>query len=247
MAPARDPSGFMLWIGAPCFHCKREDFLPLRCMACERLFCAEHFRQEAHACPHPARDVLVPLCPLCEEPPRGWRRDMPAQELSSLLESHWTAPSLDRGGCRALLSQASDLSQRCCVSRCQAAMHLPVKCPHCAQTVCLHHRAPSRHACTGAHPKRAPKPAVSSSSKPQATSDTQIPAVAAPAPRPTSSRFAIARRAAQERASTIRAMQERHARGMLSDPEKMRLAQLMAQAAEDRRAAPSGAPACTLM
>lgn len=127
MAPARDPSGCMLWIGAPCFHCKREDFLPLRCLACECLFCAEHFGQEAHACPHPARDMLVPLCPLCEEPPRGWRRDMPTDELSSLMESHWTAPALDRGGCRALVSRRSGASRRCCVDRCQEKVLVPIK------------------------------------------------------------------------------------------------------------------------
>ncbi|WFD18122.1 hypothetical protein MCAP1_000334 [Malassezia caprae] len=215
MAPARDPSGCMLWIGAPCFHCKREDFLPLRCLACERLFCAEHFGQDAHACPQPARDVLVPLCPLCEEPPRGWRRDMPADELSTLMESHWTAPSLDRGGCRALVSQCGSSSRRCCVSRCQATVLVPVK------------------------PTLAP-------SKPQATTHTQIPPTPAPS-RPSSSRSAIARRAAQERASTIRAMQDRNVRGLLSDSEKVLLAQLMAEAALDRHAPSFEAPSCTLM
>lgn len=45
----------------------------------------------------------------------------------------------------------------------------------------------------------------------------------------------------------IRAMQERHARGVLTESEKVMLAELMADAAQDHHAPPSGAPACTLM
>lgn len=55
----------------------------------------------------------------------------------------------------------------------------------------------------------------------------------------------MTKRAAQERASAIQAMQQRHARGLLSDAEKVVLAEKMAQAAQES-SMPARKEACTV-
>lgn len=49
--------------------CKQLDFLPLKCDACKRDFCKDHFTCAAHKCPFAfKKDVRVPVCPLCNNP-----------------------------------------------------------------------------------------------------------------------------------------------------------------------------------
>nr|CAD7451926.1 unnamed protein product [Timema tahoe] len=46
-----------------------EDFLPLKCDACQMTFCKEHMVYSCHNCPSACqKDVQVPLCPLCNSP-----------------------------------------------------------------------------------------------------------------------------------------------------------------------------------
>ena len=124
-------TGPMLWIGAPCHACRREDFLPLVCTECKHAFCAEHFRQESHACPSPVRDILGPCCPLCGDPPRGWARDASAEATQHAMEQHWAARSLDTGGCRALIDVAPgaprSATRRCSARACHTVLYVAIR------------------------------------------------------------------------------------------------------------------------
>mgnify|MGYP001762043085 CR=1 FL=1 len=134
MGSAPEGGGPMLWIGAPCHQCRREDFLPFVCGGCGHLFCLDHFRAEDHACKSTrAGDMLVPLCPLCREPPRGWSRDADDAATARVMERHWGATSLAAGGCRELLPDSApdaDGKDRCAQTTCRRVLVVPI-------TVCL--------------------------------------------------------------------------------------------------------------
>lgn len=49
--------------------CNKLDFLPIRCDACNAMFCDEHFSYTTHNCSHAyKKDNQVPVCPLCNKP-----------------------------------------------------------------------------------------------------------------------------------------------------------------------------------
>ncbi|XP_023235624.1 AN1-type zinc finger protein 2A-like [Centruroides sculpturatus] len=49
--------------------CNRLDFLPMKCDACKKVFCGDHFQYAKHNCKDAYRkDVQVPVCPLCNKP-----------------------------------------------------------------------------------------------------------------------------------------------------------------------------------
>lgn len=128
MAWRRQDPGPMLWIGAPCHTCHSEDFLPLVCQACHHTFCADHFSQDAHRCPYPHDNVLVPLCPLCEKPPPNWRRGASLTEIQNILEAHWAALSREQGGCPALLpDDANSATRQCTHPSCKQRLFVSIR------------------------------------------------------------------------------------------------------------------------
>ncbi|KAF4523210.1 hypothetical protein B566_EDAN011747 [Ephemera danica] len=58
--------------------CQRLDFLPLKCDACNGIFCHDHMRYDTHNCPSSyKKDVQVPVCPLCSQPVPVGRNQQP--------------------------------------------------------------------------------------------------------------------------------------------------------------------------
>lgn len=241
----------MLWIGAPCAKCRREDFLPLVCGGCHKSFCTAHFAQDTHKCPQlQQHDVRVPICPLCHEPPRGWKRNASASEVQRIMEAHWSASIGDLGSCAALVPPTSSQSL-CAHASCQRALRLAIRCPHCTAEFCLAHRAPTQHACqakrhvpASVHAWKQVKPPAVSHDNPIVVSEptTSLP----PAPTKRTPNRTVRRHAAQEQQSMIRAMQERNRRGLLTEAEKMLLAQKMAEVAADASNPQPPGP-CTVM
>ena len=251
MNHAGQGTGSMLWIGAPCAHCRREDFLPLECGGCHKSFCTAHFAQDTHHCPHRQQsDVRVPICPLCHEPPHGWKRNASAAEVQRIMEAHWSASAGDQRSCAALVPRTSSQSL-CSYASCQRALKLAIRCPHCNAEFCLAHRAPTQHACQAKHGVPASvhawkqvKPPNLPPIKPTVASEPTKSRTPAPTKRPLDR--AARRHAAQERQSMIRAMQERNKRGLLTEAEKVVLAQKMAEVAADASHSRPPGP-CTVM
>ncbi|KAG7265529.1 hypothetical protein CRUP_022003 [Coryphaenoides rupestris] len=58
--------------------CKRLDFLPMKCDACDNIFCKDHITYANHKCTSSyMKDIQVPVCPLCNIPIPIKRGEMP--------------------------------------------------------------------------------------------------------------------------------------------------------------------------
>ena len=54
-------------IGAICFHCKKQDFCPIKCDKCNNMFCFKHSNKDTHNCP--VKDIKLEFikCPMCKK------------------------------------------------------------------------------------------------------------------------------------------------------------------------------------
>ncbi|KAK2146134.1 hypothetical protein LSH36_630g01060 [Paralvinella palmiformis] len=102
--------------------CRQLDFLPVKCDACGKVFCNDHFRYEKHNCPESYRkDNQVPVCPLCNTP---------------IAIRKGQAPDL-------VVSQHIDNDCK------QKKRLIPVVCEKCRKNYCLRHRLEEDHSCQG--------------------------------------------------------------------------------------------------
>uniref|UniRef100_A0A0V0GD02 Putative zinc finger an1 type protein n=1 Tax=Triatoma dimidiata TaxID=72491 RepID=A0A0V0GD02_TRIDM len=122
--------------------CNRLDFLPLKCDACQNIFCYEHIRYESHSCTTGCmKDVQVPVCPLCNKPvpsPRGERPDIAVGlHIDNDCQSD---PAI---GCRQVFKH------RCALKGCKRKEVIPIKCNDCNFNYCITHRHATDHNCFG--------------------------------------------------------------------------------------------------
>ncbi|KDN41965.1 hypothetical protein K437DRAFT_258048 [Tilletiaria anomala UBC 951] len=153
----------MLWIGERCHLeiCHREDFLPFKCKDCHENFCVDHYKPDLHSCPsasssRSSADFYVPLCPLCHEPPTGWKRD---EDPNIAMERHLSARPRSAGACKALgidgmlkdeqaPQMRAKVEKECRFRKCRKIMVVPITCQKCRQSFCPSHRAPQQHECS---------------------------------------------------------------------------------------------------
>ena len=146
-----------------------------------RSYCVDHFKPDQHRCSAASTsrrsdDYFVPLCPICHEPPVGWRRD---EDANIAMERHLSAPAGSKYACSAigsdgLLSARSKLSEdqasgrgsgastptkrvkgekECRYRKCTKIMLVPITCQQCQQSFCPSHRATQQHECAGKNAK----------------------------------------------------------------------------------------------
>ena len=66
-------------------------------------FCSDHYKTGDHNCTDASATFLVPLCPLCHEPPKNWKRDEdPNLAMNAHLTPHRTTGRIE---CTALDEQ----------------------------------------------------------------------------------------------------------------------------------------------
>uniref|UniRef100_H2ZL13 AN1-type domain-containing protein n=1 Tax=Ciona savignyi TaxID=51511 RepID=H2ZL13_CIOSA len=131
-------------IGQHCTEttCNQLDFLPMKCDACEKIFCKDHIRYDDHHCSSSyKKDVQVPVCPLCGQPvpvPRGETPDIKVGE------------HIDRD-CQSdpAKKKRKAFSNRCSAPKCKQHELMPVICQDCRLNFCLRHRHPIDHDCKG--------------------------------------------------------------------------------------------------
>ncbi|XP_015177933.1 PREDICTED: AN1-type zinc finger protein 2A-like [Polistes dominula] len=122
--------------------CNRLDFLPLKCDACEAIFCTDHISYINHSCPSAyKKDIQVPVCPLCNNPVPQKRGDPPDLAVSMHIDSD--CQSDVRNDRRKIFSN------KCSSKGCKVKEIVQVKCNDCGSNFCLKHRHPSDHACIG--------------------------------------------------------------------------------------------------
>uniref|UniRef100_A0A0N5AE34 AN1-type domain-containing protein n=1 Tax=Syphacia muris TaxID=451379 RepID=A0A0N5AE34_9BILA len=121
--------------------CHRLDFLPIRCDACNKDFCTDHYSYSAHSCDKSKkRDVQVPVCPLCRKVVPVARGQLPDGPMNEHIET----------GCQS--SRGQIYKFRCSVKGCKKRELVQMKCDKCCNNFCVFHRLPVDHKCTNGSP-----------------------------------------------------------------------------------------------
>ncbi|XP_030751315.1 AN1-type zinc finger protein 2A-like [Sitophilus oryzae] len=128
-------------------NCNKLDFLPIKCDACNLLFCDEHFRYTTHNCKRAyQKDNQVPVCPLCNIPIPVQKGQHPDYVVGSHIDSDCQSDPAK--------SRRRVFTNKCSYKRCKNKEVIPVICNECALNFCLKHRHPADHTCEGRGAKR---------------------------------------------------------------------------------------------
>lgn len=123
-------------------HCDAElcnllDFLPVRCDACSKTFCINHFTYESHKCGKAyEKDVQVPVCPLCSKPVPTPKSVSPDVQVNEHILNNC-----------AVNAKKKLFSNKCAVKGCRKKELVPIICPSCSNNFCLAHRHEADHRC----------------------------------------------------------------------------------------------------
>ncbi|XP_017784445.1 PREDICTED: AN1-type zinc finger protein 2A-like [Nicrophorus vespilloides] len=131
-------------IGKQCNEssCKRLDFLPITCDACNNIFCEEHYTYTTHSCPKAyLKNNQVPVCPLCNIPIPVVRGQQPDAVVGAHIDNDCQSdPAKNR---------RQIFVNKCSKKGCKTKEVIPVICNDCRKNYCLKHRHTSDHACQG--------------------------------------------------------------------------------------------------
>uniref|UniRef100_A0A8C5U9P1 AN1-type domain-containing protein n=1 Tax=Malurus cyaneus samueli TaxID=2593467 RepID=A0A8C5U9P1_9PASS len=122
------------------------DFLPLKCDACEQIFCTDHIAYAQHDCTSAyKKDVQVPVCPLCNTPVPVRRGEMPDVVVGEHIDRDCRSDPAQR--------KRKIFTNKCLKPGCKQKEMMKVICDQCHRNYCLKHRHPLDHDCSGAgHP-----------------------------------------------------------------------------------------------
>ncbi|KAM4776872.1 AN1-type zinc finger protein 2B isoform 4-T4 [Cyanocitta cristata] len=132
-------------LGAHCSWpaCQRLDFLPLKCDACEQIFCTDHIAYAQHDCTSAyKKDVQVPVCPLCNTPVPVRRGEMPDVVVGEHIDRDCKSDPAQR--------KRKIFTNKCLKPGCKQKEMMKVICDQCHKNYCLKHRHPLDHDCSGA-------------------------------------------------------------------------------------------------
>ena len=122
--------------------CRQMDFLPVKCDACQKVFCKDHFTYNQHHCPSAyKKDVQVPVCPLCSAPVPIKRGDVPDAAVSLHIDNECKSDPA--------VKKRKIYTNRCNKKGCKVKELIKVTCDSCALNFCLTHRHPQDHECAG--------------------------------------------------------------------------------------------------
>ncbi|KAG9349832.1 hypothetical protein JZ751_026185 [Albula glossodonta] len=126
--------------------CKRLDFLPMKCDACEEIFCKDHITYTNHKCTSAyKKDVQVPVCPLCNIPIPIKRGEMPDIKVGEHIDRDCRSDPAQR--------KRKIFTNKCSKDGCKQKEMFKVTCDQCHLNYCLKHRHPLDHDCkTDGHP-----------------------------------------------------------------------------------------------
>ncbi|XP_061761266.1 AN1-type zinc finger protein 2A isoform X2 [Nerophis ophidion] len=120
--------------------CKRLDFLPMKCDACQEIFCKDHITYEHHKCTSSyKKDVQVPVCPLCNTPIPTKRGEMPDIKVGEHIDRDCKSDPAQR--------KRKIFTNKCSKGGCKQKEMMRVTCDQCHLNYCLKHRHPLDHDC----------------------------------------------------------------------------------------------------
>ncbi|XP_069838137.1 AN1-type zinc finger protein 2A isoform X2 [Dendropsophus ebraccatus] len=121
--------------------CKQLDFLPIKCDACEDVFCKDHITYYQHNCPSAyKKDVQVPVCPLCGTAVPVRRGELADIAVGKHIDRNCSYDSSKR--------KQKIFTNRCCKPGCKKKELMKIECDQCHSNFCLSHRHPLDHDCT---------------------------------------------------------------------------------------------------
>lgn len=120
--------------------CKQLDFLPMKCDACQKVFCKEHVLYHHHNCEASyKKDVQVPVCPLCNQPVPVNRGEQPDIKVGEHIDRDCQSdPAKEK---------RKIYINKCSMKGCRQKEMIKVLCNTCQRNYCLKHRHPQDHNC----------------------------------------------------------------------------------------------------
>jgi len=131
-------------LGKHCHHgsCKQLDFLPIKCDACNEVYCPNHIRYDIHRCTSSyKKDIQVPVCPLCNKPVPIARGELPDIKVGEHIDRFCQSDPA--------VAKRQVYANRCSVKGCKRKELVPITCGTCRQNFCLRHRNELDHDCNG--------------------------------------------------------------------------------------------------
>ncbi|XP_019722097.1 AN1-type zinc finger protein 2A isoform X1 [Hippocampus comes] len=120
--------------------CKRLDFLPMKCDACQEIFCKDHVTYAHHKCTSSyKKDIQVPVCPLCNIPIPVKRGEMPDIKVGEHIDRDCKSDPAQR--------KRKIFTNKCSKGGCKQKEMMRVTCDQCHLNYCLKHRHPLDHDC----------------------------------------------------------------------------------------------------
>ncbi|XP_029616390.1 AN1-type zinc finger protein 2B isoform X4 [Salmo trutta] len=120
--------------------CKQLDFLPMRCDACEEIFCKDHITYANHKCMSSyKKDIQVPVCPLCNTPIPIKRGEMPDIKVGEHIDRDCQSDPAQ--------NKRKIFTNKCSKGGCKQKEMIRVTCDQCHINYCLKHRHPLDHDC----------------------------------------------------------------------------------------------------
>ncbi|XP_060946295.1 AN1-type zinc finger protein 2A isoform X1 [Limanda limanda] len=151
--------------------CKRLDFLPMRCDACQEIFCKDHITYATHQCTSSyKKDIQVPVCPLCNIPIPIKRGEMPDIKVGEHIDRDCKSDPAQR--------KRKIFTNRCSKGGCKQKEMIRVTCDQCHLNYCLKHRHSLDHDCKtgGQTAKPLSKPGNAAAKRAQSASSTSTSA-----------------------------------------------------------------------
>ncbi|XP_057672509.1 AN1-type zinc finger protein 2A-like [Diorhabda carinulata] len=129
--------------------CNKLDFLPIKCDACNKIFCNEHYSYGTHNCANiHKKNNQVPVCPLCNRPIPVRKGEHPDYVVGTHIDNDCQSdPAKNR---------RKVFTNKCSFYKCKTKELLPVICEDCSKNFCIKHRHPADHACEGKKLKSSP-------------------------------------------------------------------------------------------
>jgi len=143
--------------------CNKLDFLPIKCSACDKHFCSNHYKFIHHNCEKatpeqlkPENNYQIPVCPKCDRavPFIDGKRDP-----NEAINKHLEVGDCGKQTVKSSSNKTKDAPQknlkgkiyknRCNKLGCKKKMAVPMKCVDCQKVFCLAHRFEKDHECEG--------------------------------------------------------------------------------------------------
>lgn len=123
-------------------ECNKLDFLPIKCDACNLLFCEDHYSYTSHnCCSAYEKNNQVPVCPLCSKPIPVQKGQHPDMVVGAHIDTDCQSDPAK--------SRRKVFTNKCTYKKCKNKEVIPVICNECSLNFCLRHRHPADHSCEG--------------------------------------------------------------------------------------------------